>query len=116
MAAKHHFYPRRVKRTIKRTPRGSMHNAVEYDARVDSKKRVTIRNTKVDYFRVIEAKDGTVLLKPRVLKDAGVSARVLKDAPVSPRTLRCIGKSIANAKAGKRSKPVDLKALAAMKL
>lgn len=84
----------------------AVENAVEYVARVDAKKRVTIRNTKVDYFRVIEANDGTVVLKPGVFKDA----------PVSARTVRCIGKSIASMKAGKRSKPEDLKKLAAMKI
>ena len=78
----------------------------EYDARVDSKKRVTIRGAGSEYFRVVHRADGTILLKPRVLQDA----------PISAATLRCIGKSIASMKAGKRSKPVDLKKLAAMKI
>ena len=78
----------------------------EYDARVDSKKRVTIRGAGHEFFRVTHRPDGTILLKPRVLQDA----------PISPRTLACIAKSMASLKAGKRSKPVDLKKLAAMKL
>ena len=78
----------------------------EYNARVDAKKRVTIRGAEHEYFRVAHLRDGTIVLKPRVLKDA----------PVSASTLRCVAKSLASMKAGKRSKPVDLKKLAAMKL
>jgi len=55
---------------------------------------------------VLHRKDGTILSKPRALVDA----------PVSPRTVACIKKSLASMKAGKRSKPEDLKKLAAMKL
>ena len=80
----------------------------EYDVRVDAKHRVVIKGSRVEYFRVAHRADGTILLKPRVLQDA--------PAPVSARTLRCIGKSIANMKAGKRSAPEDLKKLAAMKI
>lgn len=78
----------------------------EYDARVDAKMRVTIRGAGHGYFRVSHRKDGTILLKPRVLKDA----------PISERTLRCIKNSLESMKAGKRSKPEDLKKLAAMKI
>ena len=78
----------------------------EDDARVDSKKRVTIRGAGSEFFRVVHRPDGTILLKPRVLQDA----------PISAATLRCIAKSIASLKAGKRSKPEDLKKLAAMKI
>lgn len=78
----------------------------EYDAQVDSKKRVTLRGAKHKYFRVRLREDGVYEFRPKVLVDA----------PISAATLRCIGKSIASMKAGKRSKPVDLKKLAAMKL
>ena len=79
----------------------------EYDAHVDAKKRVTIRGVTHQFVRVVHRKDGTILLKPRILVDAN---------PIPERTLRCIEKSLANMKAGKRSKPVDLKQLAAMKV
>lgn len=78
----------------------------EYDARVDAKKRVTIRGAGYQYFRVVHRKDGTILLKPRVLQDA----------PISPRTLRMMDEAMENLRAGKRSKPEDLKKLAAMKI
>ena len=78
----------------------------EYDARVDAKKRVTIRGAEHQYFRVVHRKDGTILLKPRVLQDA----------PISPRTLRMMDEAMKNLRAGKRSKPEDLKKLAAMKI
>lgn len=77
-----------------------------YDAHVDAKKRVTIRGASHQFFRVLHRKDGTILLKPRELVDA----------PVSARTIECIKKSLASMKAGKRGVPVDLKKLAAMKL
>ena len=71
----------------------------EYDARVDAKKRVTIRGAGHQYFRVVHRKDGTILLKPRVLQDA---------EPVSARTLRMMDEAMKNLRAGKRSKPADL--------
>ena len=78
----------------------------EYDAQVDSKKRVTLRGAKHKYFRVRLRKDGVYEFRPKVLVDP----------PISAATLRCIGKSVASMKAGKRSKPVDFKKLAAMKV
>ena len=78
----------------------------EYDAHVDAKKRVTIRGATTGFFRVLHRKDGTIVLKPRVLVDA----------PVSARTLRGMDEAMKNFRAGKRSKPVDLKKLAAMKI
>ena len=78
----------------------------EYDAHVDSKQRVILRGAKTKYFRVRVRKDGVYEFRPKVLVDA----------PISAATLRCIKNSIASMKAGKRSKPVDLKKLAAMKL
>ncbi len=40
----------------------------------------------------------------------------MEDAPVSERTLRGMDAAMANLRAGKRSKPVNLKRLAAMKV
>ena len=75
----------------------------EYDARVDAKKRVTIRGAGHQYFRVVHRKDGTILLKPRVLQDA---------VAVSARTLRAMDAAMKNLRAGKRSKPADLQTYA----
>ncbi|HEV7406636.1 MAG TPA: hypothetical protein VGO11_27040 [Chthoniobacteraceae bacterium] len=77
----------------------------EYDARLDSKKRVTIRGAGHECFRVRHRKDGSILLQPLPAEE-----------PVSERTLRAMDAAIKNLGAGKRSKPVDLKKLAAMKL
>ena len=40
-----------------------------YDAKLDSKKRITIRNPKYEYYHVVEKEDGVVLLEPRELVD-----------------------------------------------
>ena len=44
-----------------------MQAAKQYDARLDSKRRVTIRGAMFDYYHVIEYDDGKVVLEPRVL-------------------------------------------------
>lgn len=79
----------------------------EYRARVDSKKRVTLRGAESRDFRVVHRKDGSILLKP-------LGAEISE--PVSGRTLRGMDKAVRNFRAGKTSKPVDLKKLAAMKI
>ena len=83
------------------------HAIKEYDAHVDAKKRVTIRGANTGFFRVVHRKDGTILLKPRELRDV--------ETPVSTKTLRGMDAAVKNLRAGKRSKSVDLKKLAAMK-
>ena len=51
-----------------------------YDARLDSKKRITIRNPKYEYYHVVEHSNGVVTLEPRKLVDPlTVSANTLKD-------------------------------------
>ena len=47
----------------------------EYDARVDGKKRLTIRGAGHDFFRVLHRADGTILLQPRKLVDAPAPER-----------------------------------------
>ena len=39
----------------------------EYIAKMDSKKRVTLRNNRFEYYQVTEYDDGTITLKPREL-------------------------------------------------
>ena len=40
-----------------------------YDAKLDSKKRITIRNPKYEYYHVTEKDNGIVVLEPRELVD-----------------------------------------------
>ena len=40
-----------------------------YDAKLDSKKRITIRNPKYEYYHVVEQENGVVVLEPRKLVD-----------------------------------------------
>lgn len=70
-----------------------------YNSKVDSKRRITLRNIKYDYYSVKEYKDGKILLEPRVLIDP---------FEISEDTLEMIKKSVANVKKGKVSKPLNL--------
>ena len=38
-----------------------------YNAKLDTKRRVTIRNARTEFYHVTEYEDGTVKLEPRVL-------------------------------------------------
>ena len=70
-----------------------------YDAKMDSKKRVTLRGAKYEYYNVQEMDDGSVLLSPRVL---------VSPFEVSENALKTMDQSIKNIKAGKVSKPIKL--------
>ena len=70
-----------------------------YDAKMDSKKRVTLRGAKFEYYNVQEREDGTVLLSPRVL---------VSPFEISENTLNTMDQSVANFKEGKVSKPIKL--------
>lgn len=74
----------------------------EYDARLDSKKRITLRGAKTTYYRVREKKDGTIELSPRVL---------IHPDEISAKTLSSINQSVVNLKKGNASKAVDLEEL-----
>ena len=77
-----------------------MNTAVrEYDAKVDAKKRITIRNASFEYYHVIEMEDGFILLEPRELTPP---------VQISTNTLRMMDKSIQNFKQGIVSVPIDL--------
>lgn len=71
----------------------------EYDARLDSKKRITLRGAQTMFYRVREKKDGTIELSPRVL---------VHPDEISVKTLATIEQSVDNLKKGKASKAVDL--------
>ncbi|MBR3533994.1 MAG: hypothetical protein IKN80_08970 [Clostridiales bacterium] len=71
----------------------------EYDAKIDSKKRITLRSVAFDYYHVIEREDGTIMLEPRILTSP---------YSVSENTLNMMDKSVENIKRGKVSEPIDL--------
>ena len=70
-----------------------------YDARLDSKKRITIRNPKYEYYHVVEKEDGVVVLEPRKLIDP---------LTISKKTLEMIDESAENVKKGVVSDPIKL--------
>ena len=71
----------------------------EYIAKMDSKKRVTLRNNRFEYYQVTEYDDGTITLKPR---DLTVPSQV------SEKTLTMMDSAMDNYKTGNVSGPVDL--------
>lgn len=75
----------------------------EYDAKMDTKKRVTLRGATYEHYHVEEYSDGKIVLEPREL---------VKPIEVSKRTLATMDASMKNLKKGKASKPVDLSAFA----
>ena len=70
-----------------------------YDARLDSKKRITIRNPRYEYYHVIEQENGIIILRPRKLIDP---------LTVSEKTLSDMDKSMENIKDDKVYGPVKL--------
>lgn len=74
------------------------HAIKEYDARLDSKKRITLRGAQTMFYRVREKRDGTIELSPRVL---------VHPDEISAKTLATMDQSVANLKKGKASKAVD---------
>ena len=75
--------------------------AKAYDAKIDSKKRISIRNAQYDYYHVEEYPDGRILLEPRELT---------KPFEVSQNTLAMMDESMKNFKKGKAGDPIDLSA------
>jgi len=71
----------------------------EYDTKLDSKNRLTVREPSHGYFHVSEFDDGTILLKPRILVDPET---------ISKNALKMIDKSINNFKNKKVSKKIDI--------
>ena len=71
----------------------------EYDSKVDSKKRVTIRGESYEYYHISEYEDGTITMAPRVLREPFT---------ISANTLAMIDSSIENVKKGIVYGPVDL--------
>lgn len=74
----------------------------EYDAKLDSQKRLTIRGARTKYYHVTEFEDGSVKLSPREL---------MHPDEISRRTLKMMDKAMKNIEEGKVSKPVDMEEL-----
>ena len=71
----------------------------EYTTHIDSKKRITLRGARYQYYNVKEYDNGCILLEPRELT-------VPND--ISSQTLADMDKAISNIKKGKVSPKVDL--------
>lgn len=71
----------------------------QYDTKVDSKNRLTIRDSNFDYYHVVVFDNGTIELKPRVLVDPEY---------ISKNTLKMMDESIKNLENGNVSEPIDL--------
>lgn len=71
----------------------------EYDAKVDSKKRLTLRESRYEYYHVQHYSDGSIMLQPRVL---------VEPLYVSEKSLEMMDSSVDHLKNGKAGKAVDL--------
>ena len=71
----------------------------EYDAKIDSKKRLTLRESLFEYYHVEHYSDGSIKLMPREL---------VEPFRVSENTLNMMDSSMENLKAGKSGKAIDL--------
>lgn len=71
----------------------------EYDAKIDTKKRITLRGSSYEYYHVIEFPNGKIELEPRVL---------VEPFEISEDSLNMIDKSMDNLKKGIASEPIDL--------
>lgn len=71
----------------------------EYEAKLDSKHRITIRGSEYQYFQVKEYGDGHLELLPRILVDPN---------EISKKSLKMMDKSVENIKKNKVSDPIDL--------
>ena len=70
-----------------------------YDTKIDMKKRITLRNSKYEYYHVQEFEDGRIMLEPREL---------VVPFEISPATLSMMDSAMKNLKKGKVSETVDL--------
>ena len=70
-----------------------------YNAKVDSKKRITLRNTVYEYFHIEEYEDGKIVLEPRELT---------KPFQISKNSLSMMDSSVQNLKVGNVSDHLKL--------
>ena len=71
----------------------------EYDAKLDSKKRLTLREAGFEYYHVTVLPDQRIVLEPRVLTSP---------FEVSASTLEMMDRSVENMKEGRVSPALDL--------
>ena len=71
----------------------------EYEAKIDTKHRLTIRGAKFSHYHVKEFDDGRIELEPLVL---------VSPFEISKRTLETMDESMNNFKLNKVGKPIDL--------
>ncbi len=71
----------------------------EYDAKIDNKKRLSIRSNSFEYYHVKEYDDGCILLEPRVL---------VEPFSISNNALQMLDSSVSNLKEGIVSEAIDL--------
>jgi len=79
-----------------------MQEVMQYNATVDSKKRITLRGSKYTHYHVEECEDGRIILEPRVL---------VCPFELSKNTLAMMDSSMESYKKGNISKPIDLSSL-----
>ena len=72
---------------------------LQYDAKTDSKKRITLRNALFEYYHAIQYDDGRILLEPREL---------VAPFQISENTLNMMDQSVKNYKSGRVSEAIDL--------
>ena len=71
----------------------------EYDTKLDSKNRLTLRGVPFEYYHVAEMDNGTIILEPRELT---------VPFQVSARTLAMMDSAVTNLKKGTVSEAIDL--------
>ena len=71
----------------------------EYDAKIDTKQRLTLRGEKFDHYHVKEYSDGHIELQPREL---------VPPFELSKRALSMMDASMENLASGNVSDPIDL--------
>ena len=72
-----------------------------YDAKMDSKKRITLRNALYEYYHVEEFDDGRIVLEPREL---------VPPFQISENSLAMMDQAMKNLKQGEESPAIDLSA------
>ncbi len=70
----------------------------EYDTKIDTKKRITLRGSRYEYYHVVEFPNGKIELSPRELKEP---------FEISRETLQMMDLSMDNFKKGIVSEPLD---------
>lgn len=70
-----------------------------YDAKMDSKRRITLRNALYEYYHVEEFEDGRIVLEPREL---------VPPFSISEKSLAMMDQSMKNLQGGNVSPAIDL--------